>query len=76
MAYFAKVAFPHISESTERANFRMAPVDSSLKVACTKVTSDATLDFHIRDLEMTPLRSSTDNGVSAIGLAIKICLVR
>ncbi len=39
MAYFAKVASPHISESTERAKFRMAPIDSSLKVAYCKVSS-------------------------------------
>ncbi len=32
---------------------------------------DAMLDFHFRDLEMTPSRSSTDNGVSASGLAVK-----
>ncbi len=30
---FCQVAFPLISESTKRANFRIAPVDSSLKVA-------------------------------------------
>ena len=36
---FCQVAFPHISESTERAKFLSAPVDSSLKVAYSKVSS-------------------------------------
>ena len=36
---FVQVAFSHISESTERAKFRTAPVDSSLKVAYRKVSS-------------------------------------
>ena len=39
MACFCQVAFPHISESTERARFLSAPVDSSLKVAYSKVSS-------------------------------------
>jgi len=29
-------------------------------------------NFHFRDLEMTPSGSSTDNGVSAIGFAVKV----
>ncbi len=36
---FYQVAFHHISESTKQAKFRMAPVDSSLKVAYSKVSS-------------------------------------
>ncbi len=28
--------------------------------------------FHFRDLEMTPSRSSADNGDSTIGLAVKV----
>ena len=36
---FCQVAFPHISESMKRAKFWMAPVDSSLKVAYSKVSS-------------------------------------
>ena len=36
---FCQVAFPHISETTKRAKFRLAPVDSSLKVTYSKVSS-------------------------------------
>ena len=36
---FCQVAFPHISESTERAKLLLAPVDASLKVAYSKVSS-------------------------------------
>ena len=36
---FCQVAFPHISESTKRATFRITPIDSSQKVAYSKVSS-------------------------------------
>ncbi len=41
---FCQVAFPHISESTERVKFLTKPVDSSLKFAYSKVSSAFSYD--------------------------------